>query len=186
MALASKQPRFTVADYMRLPEKPRFELIEGDFLLAPAPNTWHQAVSQEVQMALYLWVKEHALGVVFPAPTDVVLSDVNVVQPDILFIANDHRRIITKPNIQGAPDFIVEIVSPKQTSRDLIVKKALYEKFAVPEYWVIDPEAETIAVFLLEEGQFKQTIFGKGDVVGSSAVRGFTLDVIALFQAVKF
>ncbi|HWI65192.1 MAG TPA: Uma2 family endonuclease [Symbiobacteriaceae bacterium] len=139
-------PRFTYEDYLLLPEDKRYELIEGDFFMTPAPNIRHQAIVGYLFATLWGFVRAHGLGAVFPAPTDVVLSSENVVQPDVLFVSKEQSGIIMKGAIHGAPDLVVEILSPSTSSRDLVLKRKLYGRFGVQEYWIVDPDARTIEV----------------------------------------
>lgn len=136
--------KFTYEHYCQLPEGDRYELIEGELLLTPSPTVRHQRVAATMQEALRTFVKANDLGSVFYAPLDVVLSDENVVQPDILFISKERDNIIKEENIQGPPDLVVEIISPSTAERDRSLKKALYGKFGVREYWIVDPEIKQL------------------------------------------
>ena len=145
--------KFTYRDYLLLPEQDRRELIEGDFYVAPSPSTRHQDISANLGMILRMFVNENGLGTVLWAPMDVVLSDTNVVQPDILFISNERRGIITENNISGAPDLVIEILSLSTADRDRQLKLALYARFGVREYWIVDPDSKSIQVMELgDEG----------------------------------
>lgn len=182
MALAFKSPRHTYEDYCKLPDKPRVELFDGEFLLSPAPNTAHARAASRLFRILDAWVNARSLGDVFFAPVDVVLSEHNVVQPDILFISKERAGIITKPNVQGAPDLVIEIVSPHNRTRDTLLKRAFYEKYRVHEYWIVDPEEESITVLSLQSGHFavKGEYSGK-DVLQSGVLAGFRLSVQDIF-----
>ena len=141
--------KFTYRHYLLLPEGERRELIEGDFYVLPAPSFKHQTVAANLGMALRQHVRTNRLGVVVWAPTDVVLSQESVVQPDILFVSNERRGIITEANVSGAPDLVVEILSPSTAERDRELKLDLYARYGVREYWIVDPEAETVEVMEL-------------------------------------
>ena len=141
--------RFTYRDYLLLPEGDRRELIEGDFYMVPAPSFRHQVVAANLGTALRGFVRSHRLGQMVWAPTGVVLSSESVVQPDILFISNERRGIITEANVSGAPDLVVEILSPSTAERDRELKLNLYARHGVREYWIVDPEDETIEVMEL-------------------------------------
>ena len=149
--------RFTYRDYLLLPEGDRRELIEGDFHAVPAPSIWHQTIVANLGMALRDFVKRNRLGAVLWAPTDVVLSPESVVQPDILFISNERRGIITEDNVSGAPDLVVEILSPSTAERDRELKRALYARCGVREYWLVDPEDSSVEVMALEEAGVDST-----------------------------
>jgi len=140
--------KLTVEDYMLFPDDgKRHEIIDGEHYMTPAPTTKHQRISLEISATLHAFVSQHKLGEVFAAPCDVILSAVDVVQPDVLFISAARGSIITDANIQGAPDLVVEILSAGTRKTDEIVKRKRYEHFGVKEYWVVDPELESIKVY---------------------------------------
>jgi Uma2 family endonuclease len=176
--------RFTYADYCLLPEEKRYELVEGDLLLTPAPNVRHQMIVAALLARMYVFADSHGLGWVLAAPTDVILSDENVVQPDILFVAAN-RVGIMKPTggVHGAPDLVVEILSPSNPARDRVLKRKLYSKYGVREYWIIDPQGQTVEV-LTQTGSGLQTqqVFPMGSSIESPLLPGFTLDVAYLFR----
>ncbi len=138
---------WTYDDYARLPENGAaelnthisYQLIEGELIVSPAPSFWHQDIVMRLSAALYNHVMANDLGYVATAPVDVVLSPTDTPQPDIVFIAQERRSIITDANIQGAPDLVVEIVSPTSDRRDRQTKFALYARFGVAHYWIVDP-----------------------------------------------
>jgi Uma2 family endonuclease len=114
--------------------------------VVPAPSIRHQVISRNLGIRLWEHVDASGLGEVVWAPTDVVLSPESVVQPDILFVSNERRGIITEPNVSGAPDLVVEILSPGTAERDRELKLNLYARYGVREYWIVDPEDETVEV----------------------------------------
>ena len=150
--MQNPQIKFKYSDYLLLPEGDRRELIEGDFYVAPAPTTRHQRILRRIYDILSPFVDQNKLGEIFLPPVDVVLSDLNVVQPDILFISNNQRHIITEAYISGAPDLVVEILSPSTADRDRQSKLDLYDRFGVREYWIVDPNENTIQVIEMETG----------------------------------
>ncbi|MEW6227092.1 MAG: Uma2 family endonuclease, partial [Bacillota bacterium] len=106
-------PRLTYDDYCRIPPgHQRYELIGGAIRVVPSPSVSHQELSGRLFMDLAGWVKDHGLGKVYDAPLDVVLSEYDVVQPDLLYVSRDRLSIIKEANIWGAPDLVVEILSP--------------------------------------------------------------------------
>ena len=161
--MQSARLKFTYGDYLLLPEGDRRELIEGDFFITPVPNIRHQesgsitpvpnirhqVISRNLGIRLWEHVDTNGLGQVFLAPTDVVLSPESVVQPDILFVSNERRGIITEANVSGAPDLVVEILSPSTAERDRELKLTLYARYGVREYWIVDPDDETVEVMEL-------------------------------------
>jgi Uma2 family endonuclease len=147
--------KFTYEDYLLFPDDgKRHELIDGDHHVTPSPRTKHQKVSGNLFLRLKEHVRRKKSGEVFAAPFDVVLSESDVVEPDLLFVSAARTSIITEDNIQGAPDLVVEILSESTRRTDEIVKRKLYERFGVTEYWIIDPELETVKVYRLRKGVY--------------------------------
>lgn len=134
--------RMNYADYVKIPaDGRRHEIIEGEWYMTPAPDVGHQRVSGKLERLLDEHVTRLGLGEVFHAPIDVVLSDADIVQPDIIFVSSERKAIITEPNIQGAPDLVIEILSPSTAAIDRGRKLALYERAGAREYWLADPAA---------------------------------------------
>ena len=131
--------KFTYEDYKHTPEDKRYELIDGELILAASPRRAHQRTDMEITLVLGDYVKEHDLGEVYSAPFDVVLSDTDVVEPDLLFVSKERLHIINDDNVRGAPDLVIEILSPPTAGRDRTVKRTLYAKHGVKEYWLADP-----------------------------------------------
>ena len=121
-------PRLTYQDYANLEGDERYELLDGELILVGSPNMDHQEAVTNLGTSLSVFVKEHDLGKIYFAPTDVLLADTDVVQPDLLFISNEREHIRTPANIQGAPDLIVEILSPSSSRRDWRDKRELYAR----------------------------------------------------------
>ena len=151
-----EKERYTYADYAELSEGAPYELIDGDLVGSPAPTPYHQTIQSNLFFALSQFVRERNLGRVFSAPIDIRLSDQDTVQPDLAFIAQDRVDIVGEQALEGAPDLIVEILSPATAHRDLTTKKRLYEKHGVQEYWIVDPESTTVEVFQNTDDGFHQ------------------------------
>jgi len=146
--VARKPVPFTYEDYCLLPEDgKRYELIEGDFFVSPSPVPLHQTISRRLQFALMEQIERPGHGVIFDAPMDVIFDPTNVVQPDLIILSSANRHMITARAIEGAPDVLVEILSPSSLDRDTYIKRKLYERFAVREYWIVDPEHGFITVW---------------------------------------
>lgn len=162
-----------------LPEESRYEIINSELYdMSPTPNSEHQRISRELEFLLISFVKKNKLGEVFHAPFDTILDKRNVVQPDILFIANDNSKIITKKCIEGVPDLVVEIISPSSYYRDQVEKKDLYERFGVKEYWIIDPANKVIQIFILQENKYVLHAFiAEEGKVTSSVLQGFEVTI---------
>jgi len=151
MTMKQAKVRYTYSDYLLLPEDKRYEVLDGEIYVVAAPNTRHQRVSLNLKLALFQHVKHMNLGMILDAPYDVILSDENVVQPDILFVRTDRSDIIGEANLKGAPDLVIEILSPGTHSKDLKLKRKTYARFGIQEYWIVDPEAETAEVLVWSE-----------------------------------
>jgi Uma2 family endonuclease len=176
--------KYTVRDYMHLPEseEKRYELIEGDLYMVPSPTTGHQRTAGTLFMALNGFVRSRRLGEVLAAPLDVVLSEHDVLQPDLIFISSARSGIATDANIQGAPDLVVEILSPSTAGRDRTVKRARYARYGVREYWIVDPESRSIEVLRAgESGLETDRVYPEGTVVTSPVLEGLRLDVSGIF-----
>jgi Uma2 family endonuclease len=149
------------------------ELWNGEIIMSPAPHPDHQRIVGSFYRALHEFVAKRDLGEVLFSPCDVVLTQKRVVQPDVLFISKARRSII-KNYIDGVPDLAMEVVSETSWQRDRIQKKALYEQFGLPEYWIVDPDAETIEVFVLTKDVFQlhsRTV--RSQVAKSKLIAGF-------------
>lgn len=160
-AVPAVSPKFTYVDYLTWPEGERWELIDGKaYNMTPAPGTRHQRVTLRIARTLSSALGEGPCEC-FVAPTDVVLSCCDVVQPDVLVVCD--RTKITEANIQGAPDLVVEVSSPSTGLKDRREKRNLYEKYGVKEYLLVDPWLKYVERFSLgEDGMYR-----KGDVFGS-------------------
>ena len=175
-------PRLTYQDYANMEGDERYELLDGKLILIPSPNTAHQTVSIALGSRMHSFVKEHDLGQVFHAPFDVLFTDTDVVQPDILFVSNEREHIRTPANIQGAPDLIVEILSPSSSRRDWRDKRGLYAEHGVKEYWIVDPANRIVWVLLLRDGALvDQGAYGEGDTVASTTLEGFSVSLDQIF-----
>ena len=175
--------KFTYEDYQHTPEDQRYELLDGELIMAPAPNLGHQRIDARLGVLLYTFVEQRGLGEVFFAPCDVVLSNTDVVQPDLLFVSNERAHLLLGgANVLGAPDLVVEVLSPSTAGRDRTLKRALYAKHGVKEYWLVDPDARTATVLRLGEGAFEvEAIYGEGQTMASPTLAGFTIDLNEIF-----
>ena len=155
-ALAERHSkRWTYDDYARLDEEQRYEIIDGELLMAPAPDYLHQDWSRKLFRRMDKHVIDGKLGEVLYAPLDVVLDAENVIQPDLLFIANANLSILQARGVFGAPDLLVELISPSSVRRDRYLKKGLYARFGVKEYWIVDTANKAIEVWKLQNRQFE-------------------------------
>lgn len=145
---------YTYADYLQLPEDGvRYEILNGELLMSPAPNLGHQKTLGNLYVAIDSFLKKHPLGEIYLAPTDVLLSEVTVLQPDIVFITRERFDILTRENIQGAPDLVIEVLSLGTEKRDREGKLAQYSRFGVQEYWMVDHEKQWVEVWRRAEDE---------------------------------
>ncbi len=178
-----KVGRYTVADYMALPDDQRYELLDGELILAPSPTSRHQFIQIYLAHVLFQFVEERGLGWVVGAPLDVVMSDRNVAQPDLLFVSHRRASIVTRPNIQGAPDLAVEILSPSTARRDRGQKLDIYARYGVAEYWIVDPETETVEIHVLRGDTLDlQATYRRGQTLESPILPGLTIELEQIFN----
>ena len=184
----STQPhsvKLTYEDYVLFPDDgKRHEIIEGNHYVTPAPRTKHQKISGNLLVALASFLKQHPFGVVLTAPCDVVLSDENVIQPDLLFVSAARAAIVTEDNIQGAPDLIIEIISEASRKRDEVTKRKLYERFRVQEYWLVEPDLQTVKIFTREKEAYappQELSVATNDVLMTLLLPGFQLSLAEIF-----
>jgi len=157
MAAVLQKPakRWTYEEYYRLDDDQRYEIIDGNLLMAPAPDMWHQDSSRKLFRLIDRFVAHNRLGEVYYAPVDVVLDSENTVQPDLVFIAAANTGIIQRRAIFGTPDLLVELLSPSSVRRDRYDKKALYARFGVKEYWIGDPANKALEILTLRNGDYE-------------------------------
>ena len=177
--------RLTVRDYLSIPEddENRYELIDGDLYMAAAPSWEHQSVIGNLSDVLRGFVYANELGEVVSAPLDVFLSDEDVFQPDIIYISIERLGIIHSNGVHGAPDLVVEALSPGTERRDKTLKSERYAMFDVKEYWQADPIAKTIVVLRARDGAFECVgEFGEGMTLETPLLPGLRVDVSEAFD----
>ncbi|CUQ68179.1 Uma2 family endonuclease [Candidatus Nitrospira inopinata] len=132
----------------------RHEIIEGDLFVTLSPITRHQLIIGRFLHRLTTYRETHPVGMVFTAPYDVVLSETDIVQPDLLLALQTGRAVMTEKNLQGPPDLILEVLSPSTAARDRELKRKRYEHFGVRKYWPIDPDANSLDMLALQDGHY--------------------------------
>ena len=175
-----RQGQWTYEDYCRLPEDGKiYEVIEGELLMSPAPRTRHQKCCGNLFAALWNYNKSLRMGEVLISPVDLVLPGLGTnVQPDIVFILKERLDHINERCIEGAPDLVVEVLSPWNAKIDRGKKFKVYAKAGVREYWIVDPDDRTVELYVLSENIFK--LMGKyqaSDNVCSRILPGFEVQV---------
>ena len=175
--------KLTYQDYASMEGDERYELLDGELILVASPNMDHQTVSLRMVVRMNAFVEENDLGRVFHAPFDVLFTDTDVAQPDLLFVSKERESILTPANIQGAPDLIVEILSPSSSRRDWHNKRELYARHDVTEYWIIDPANRIVSVMSLRDGvlEIDQTCT-VGDAAASAVLDGFSVSLEEIFS----
>ncbi len=180
---ATVKEKKTLADFRALPEGTLCELIDGELHMTPSPTYTHQHISIRLSSAMLAFVERHELGAVVTAPMDVHLAETEAYQPDILFISNERSDIIEE-RIEGAPDLIVEILSPSTGYYDLTHKKRIYRETGVREYWIVDPMEQTVEVLWNAGEAFETHEQARGaDLVHSRLLEGFSIALEDLFPA---
>jgi Uma2 family endonuclease len=167
MEAKSTGQRWTYSEFARLPSEgsTRYEVIDGELVVTPAPTTRHQRIVAKLLSRLFAFAEAHDLGQAFPAPLDVLFAEGDYLEPDVVFVRRDRLDVLSDRGVEGPPDLVVEVVSPSTAERDRGVKLARYRLYGVPEYWVVDPEAHTIDVWRLAEGAEDAIALGPHDTL---------------------
>ena len=180
--------RLTYDDFLLFPDDgKRHELIDGVHYVTPSPRLRHQDLVGRLHFEFLLYLREHPeAGRVFMAPVDVVMSFHDIVVPDLVFIAGDQTGIMTEANIQGAPALVVEVLSKRTRKRDVQIKRRLFEQVGVREYWLVDPELDTVQVFRpTAEGRLarvKELTAEDGGTLTTPLLPGCGIDIRTLFR----
>jgi len=178
--------RLTYADLADLPDDgKRYELIDGDLYVTPAPFTAHQLVSMRFSSDIFLWTTRRDLGQVLTAPCDVRFDDGTVVEPDILFVSRARLGIVGPACVEGVPDLVAEIISPSSRQVDEGRKLALYEEWGVREYWLLDYERRDVRVLALDAAGAYEAAPVVDGIARSLILPGFTIEVAALFAGLR-
>jgi len=177
----SGNTELTYADLASFPDDGRRrELIHGELIVSPSPRLRHQDLVGRLYLAFGNYLEARGGGKVYLVPADVVLSDINVVEPDLLFVADDRLDILTELNVRGVPSLVIEVVSDSRMDR--VRKRDLYEQFGVPEYWIVDPDADRVEVYRLSSGAYgKPEIAEPGETLQCGGLPGLEIDLARLF-----
>ncbi len=187
MVTQKPNAKLTYEDYAKTPDDERWELIDGELInleeiMAPSAKEAHQRNQMILGSRMFFFTDEKDLGRVY-SDFDVVLSDTDTVRPDLLFVSKERLHIITADNVQGAPDLVVEIRSESTARRDWTVKRELYAHHGVKEYWIVDSDATTVSVLLLEDGKLNVAgVYVVGDTLTSTVLEGFSVALADIFQ----
>ncbi|MBE7466425.1 MAG: Uma2 family endonuclease [Planctomycetes bacterium] len=175
--------KYNYRAYRSLPENgKRYQLVAGELLVSPSPKTRHQVILRRLTMALTEMVEKKRWGQVYFAPLDVVLSDEDVVQPDLFYVSKARASIVREEGVFGGPDLCVEILSPSTCELDREAKRTLYARHGVLEYWIVDPDADVLQVFRLQEDAERAVkTLGAKDTLTSALFEGFAAELGGVF-----
>ena len=177
--------KLTIEDYEALPDDGmRHEIIDGEHYVTASARLRHQAISRNLTILIGSFVRDRELGRLFPAPTDVYLSRFDALVPDLIFVSTVGNAVLTDKNIQGPPDLVIEILSPGTRKRDERLKRDRYAHFGVREYWIVDPELETIKILELGAtgyGPPRELALERAERVSSSVLPGLDLPLDPIF-----
>jgi Uma2 family endonuclease len=178
--------KLTYDDFVLFPDDGlRHELIDGEHYVTPSPSLKHQRVSYNLTLQIGEWLRRHPVGRLYYAPLDVVLSEHDVVEPDLLYMSSARAaEIEATVNVRGAPELVIEIGSPSTRKRDETTKRALYERVGVAEYWFVDPEQAVLRVYRRDGERFtrpQELSAENGDVLTTPLLTGFALSIADIF-----
>ena len=171
--------KLTYDDFLLFPDDgKRHELIDGEHYVTPTPVCRHQAIVGNIYYGIRRYLEAHPIGKFFGAPLDVILSQFDVVEPDLIFVSNERAGEILKDWVRGAPDIVIEVASPSTRRRDETIKRRLYEGFGVVEYWIADPDLDAMRIHRRQGGGFERPIelsSEAGDVLTTPLLPGLQL-----------
>jgi Uma2 family endonuclease len=184
MLTVEKKKKYTVDDYMMLEEGAPFQLINYDLIMSPSPIPLHQVISRRISQIMSNFLdSKNDNGFLVYAPMDVKLDEGNVLQPDILYITEARKTELVKERVEGAPDLVIEILSPSNAYYDLRQKKDIYEKYGVKEYIIIDPIAQNADLYVLKDGvYYLHQKAQKDECLNSVLLQGLSIDLSKLFK----
>jgi Uma2 family endonuclease len=182
--VANSKARFLAEDIWDTPDDGnRYEVIDGELYVSPPPVREHQHASGELQYRIRHYLEDHPIGLLYAAPFGVILTGVNGVQPDLVYVSNERRAVLTHQGISGAPDLVVEILSPSTRTRDRGIKLRAYAAAEVPHYWIADPRARTVEERVLgKDGYGPPTIYRVGETFQPTLFPGLTIEVARIWS----
>ena len=183
----SRAVRLTYDDFVRFPDDgKRHELIDGHHYVTPSPNVTHQRVLGRLHLMIGAWLVDHPIGEEFLSPFDVVFSDFDIVEPDLLYLSKARAaRVLTPLHARGVPELVVEIASKGTRKRDATIKLRLYERAGVSEYWIVDPQVDGVRVYRRGEGDFgnaTELLAHAHDVLTTPLLPGLEMPLTRIFE----
>ena len=180
--------KLTYDDYLQFPDDgKRHELIDGEHYVTPSPNLRHQKISGRLYLLIGTWLSTHPVGEVYSAPLDVLFSRFDVVEPDLLYVSNERApELLSGQYVTGAPDLVIEIGSPGTRRRDETIKRSLYQRSNVLEYWVVDPDIDAIRVYRRSGERLARAVelsAEAGDVLTTALLPGLEIPLSHIFAA---
>jgi Uma2 family endonuclease len=161
---------------------PRYQLIDGDLHMAPSPNLFHQEISRNLEIIIGTYLLANPIGKIFDAPIDVFLTETNVFQPDLLVVSTENFHLLKEDGIHGAPDLVIEILSPSTTKLDLGAKKRVFARCEVQEFWAVDPQTRKVAVYDLHQSEKEPVCtWLEGDEFECKLLPGLKFEVTKFF-----
>lgn len=176
-ATIDRSKQWTVQDYLQLEEGLLAQLIDGELIMSPAPTTQHQRVLRR----LYDLFNQVNHGEIFFSPIDLYLNDKNILQPDLIFISEENKSIISEKGIMGPPEIIIEVISPSNSFVDRNTKKRKYIEFGVIEYWIVDPGNKTLEIYIDDLDKPHLYLSGDGEV-SSIVLQELKFDLSSVFN----
>lgn len=174
----------TYHDYRQMPEgPPYYQLIDGELQMSPSRNRAHQKILTNIFSALVLHLAKNPVSELYVAPFDIYLTDLNVYQPDLVFISKERKTILTDQGAEGAPDLVVEILSPRTAKLDRGVKRDIYARTGVQELWIVDPDRQHVQVFdLAENAEAPAATYTKRQTLKSSVLPKLAIGLAKIFE----
>jgi len=185
--ISSPGVKLTYDDFVQFPDDgKRHELIDGEHYVTPSPNRKHQRVSGNLYLMIGAWLEAHPIGQIYFAPFDVIFSMFDVVEPDLLYLSNERAaRVLTDANVKGAPELVIEIGSEGTRGRDETIKRRLYERSGVAEYWIVDPEIDVVRVYRRGANSFGRPLelsAESNDTLTTFLLPGLSLPLSRIFR----
>ena len=179
--------KLTYDDFLLFPDDGRrHELIDGEHYVTPSPNVRHQEILGRLHLLIGTWLQGHRVGKIFVAPLDVLFSRFDVVEPDLLYVSNERAaEVLSVQHLTGAPDLVIEIASPGTRNRDETIKRRLYERSSVTEYWVVDPDIDVIRIYRRSGERFERPVElsrEADDVLTTALLPGLEMPLARVFR----